>query len=50
MEVTPFQDAVFAPFAAGDSSIPPSARNFRMGVPASTPFIGPGENNFSHIF
>jgi hypothetical protein len=25
-------------------------RNFRVGVPASTPFIGQSENNFSHKF
>jgi hypothetical protein len=38
----------FALLPAAPLSLRQLLRNFRMSVPASTPFIGPGENNFSH--
>src|SRR5208337_1851350 len=50
MGPTPSRMPSFTPLPAGLSFRPSGPPNFRMGVLASTPFIGPLENNFSHIF
>jgi hypothetical protein len=49
MGIAPFQD-VCSPSPAGFDSFPQATRNFRIGVSASTHFIGGPENNFSHLF
>jgi len=50
MKINSFSDAVCLPIVRRLDQLSFGCRVFRMALFASTPFIGPGQNNFSHIF